>query len=68
MAAAAEAWRTALGIRFDATLAVETAEAITESSGGVTDEAAALFRRALADAPPDAPWRPMAEKRLAGTK
>jgi cytochrome c-type biogenesis protein CcmH len=68
MAAAAEAWRTALGIRFDATLAVETAEAITESSGGVTDEAAALFRRALAEAPPDAPWRPMAEKRLAGSK
>jgi len=68
MAAAAEAWRTALGIRFDPTLAVETAEAITESQGRVTDEAAGLFRRALAEAPPDAPWRPMAEKRLAGVK
>lgn len=68
MGAAAEAWRTALGIRFDPTLAVETAEAITESQGRVTDEAAALFRRALAEAPPDAPWRPMAEKRLAGVK
>lgn len=68
MGAAAEAWRTALGIRFDPTLAVETAEAITESQGRVTDEAAGLFRRALAEAPPDAPWRPMAEKRLAGTK
>jgi len=68
MTAAAESWRTALGIRFDPTLAVETAEAITESQGRVTDEAAGLFRRALAEAPPDAPWRPMAEKRLAGTK
>jgi len=68
MGAAAEAWRTALGIRFDPTLAVETAEAITESQGRVTDEAAGLFRRALAEAPPDAPWRPMAEKRLAGVK
>jgi hypothetical protein len=34
----------------------------------VTDESAALFRRALAEAPPDAPWRPMAEKRIAGLK
>lgn len=65
MAGAADAWRTALGIRFDPTLAVETAEAITESAGSVTVEAAGLFRRALAEAPPDAPWRPMAEKRLA---
>ncbi len=68
MTAAAEAWRTALGIRFDPTLAVETAEAITESQGRVTDEAAGLFRRALAEAPPDAPWRPMAEKRLKNVK
>ena len=66
MAGAADAWRTALGIRFDPTLAVETAEAITESAGSVTEEAAGLFRRALAEAPADAPWRPMAEKRLNG--
>ena len=65
MTAAAKSWRTALAIRFDPTLAVETAEAITESQGGVNLEAANLFRRALAEAPPDAPWRPMAEKRLA---
>jgi len=64
MAGAAEAWRIALGIRFDPTLAVETAEAVTESTGSITEEAAGLFRRALAEAPPDAPWRPMAEKRL----
>jgi cytochrome c-type biogenesis protein CcmH len=68
MPAAADAWRTALNARFDPTLAVETAEAITEAAGHVTTESAALFRRALAEAPPDAPWRPMAEKRIAGVK
>ncbi len=68
MAEAADAWRHVLAVRFDPTLAVETAEAITETAGHITDEAAALFRRALAEAPPDAPWRPMAEKRLAQAK
>ncbi len=68
MPAAADAWRTALAAHFDPTLAVETAEAITEAAGHVTLESAALFRRALAEAPPDAPWRPMAEKRLAAVK
>ena len=64
MPAAAKAWHTALDAGFDPTLAVQTAEAMTESAGRVTAEAAALFRRALAEAPPDARWRPMAEKRL----
>lgn len=64
MAATADAWRKALAIRFDPTLAVEAAEAITESSGHPTDESIGLFRRALAEAPDDAPWRPMAIKRL----
>jgi cytochrome c-type biogenesis protein CcmH len=66
--AAADAWRTALATRFDATLAAEAAEAITESEGRVTDEAASLFRRALAESPSDAPWRPMAQKRLSEAK
>lgn len=65
---AAEAWRTALAARFDPTLAAETAEAITEVNGRVTDEAKGLFRRALAESPADAPWRPMAEKRLSEVK
>jgi len=65
---AAEAWRTALGMRFDPTIAAEAAEAITEAQGRVTEEAAALFRHALAAAPADAPWRPMAEKRLSELK
>jgi|SRR5579872_4445226 len=61
---AADAWRTALASRFDPTIAVEAAEAITETQGRVTDEAATLFRRALTEAPVDAPWRPMAQNRL----
>ena len=68
MPAAAAAWGTALAARFEATLAAETAEAMTEAAGHVTDESAALFRRALAEAPPDAPWRPMVERRLAEAK
>jgi cytochrome c-type biogenesis protein CcmH len=63
---AASAWQSALAAKFDPTLAAETAEAMTEANGHVTDDAAALFRRALADAPPDAPWRAMAERRLNG--
>lgn len=60
----ADAWRTALAAGFDPTLAAITAAAITEAEGKVTKEAADLFRNALATAPADAPWRPMAEKRL----
>jgi cytochrome c-type biogenesis protein CcmH len=62
--AAVEAWRTALGTKFDPTLAAETAEALSEINGRPDPEATELFRRALASAPPDAPWRPMAERRL----
>ena len=65
---AADAWRIALAMRFDPTIAAEAAEAITEARGHVTEEAVALFRRALAEAPADAPWRPMAEKRLSEVK
>jgi cytochrome c-type biogenesis protein CcmH len=65
---AVDAWRTALATRFDPTLAAETAEAITEVNGSVTNEAAALFRQAIAASPADAPWRPMAEKRLSEVK
>ena len=60
----AAAWRIALSSGFDPTLAAITGAAITEAEGKVTPEAAGLFRRALAEAPADAPWRPMAEKRL----
>ncbi len=64
MPGAANAWKTALELRFDPGLAVEAAEAITEANGKVTTEAASLFRRALTEGDPQAPWRPMAEHRL----
>lgn len=65
MPQAAAAWQTALATRFDPTLAAETGEALTEAAGHVTAPAAALFRRALKQAPEDAPWRVLAERRLA---
>lgn len=65
LAEAAAAWRTAVGIRFDAALAVLAAEAATRMEGKVSPASAVLFRRALADGPPDAPWRKLAEQRLA---
>jgi cytochrome c-type biogenesis protein CcmH len=68
LAEAVQAWQTAMNIRFDPTLAAQTAEARTQLDGRVTPEAAELFRKALADAPQDAPWRPLAEKRLAEAK
>lgn len=64
-AAAAEAWHTALQSRFDATLAARAAEASVRAEGGVSAGSAALFRRALDAAPPDAPWRTAVEQRLA---
>ncbi len=60
----AAAWRTALAQRFDPTLGAETAEVMTEAEAHVTPEAMALFKRALAEAPADAPWRKSAEKRV----
>lgn len=64
LAAAAAAWQVALAAKFEPTLAAETAEAMTRAAGHLTTDAAALFRKALAAAPDDAEWRPLAEKRL----
>lgn len=61
---AAEAWRRAVTIRFDADLAALAAEAQTRVEGHVSPESADLFRRALADAPASAPWRQAAEQRI----
>ena len=61
---AVAAWKAALAIRFDATLAAQTAELQARLDGRVGRDSADLFRRALADAPPDAPWRRLAEARL----
>ncbi len=67
-AAAAAAWRTALQARFDPTLAARAAEAAVRAEGGVSEGSAALFRRALETAPPDAPWRTAVEQRLASPR
>lgn len=63
-AAAAAAWDKALAARFDPTLAAEAAEAAADAEGRVTAPTALLFRRALQAAPANAPWRPIAERRL----
>jgi cytochrome c-type biogenesis protein CcmH len=64
LAEAAKAWNVALSMKFNATLAAETAEAETEAAGHVTSNAASLFHQALDKAPANAPWRPLAEQRL----
>ncbi len=63
--AAAAAWRVALAHGFDPTLAVQAAEAQTRADNAVSAASAALFRRALDAASADAPWRELAEQRLA---
>jgi cytochrome c-type biogenesis protein CcmH len=64
--AAATAWRKAVSIRFDPSLAAMAAEARTLVDGGqVSADSAALFARALAEGAKDAPWRDTAQKRLA---
>ena len=63
-AAAAAALRAALQVRFDPVLAARAAEAATRAEGGVSNSTASLYRRALAGAPPDAPWRQVVEQRL----
>jgi cytochrome c-type biogenesis protein CcmH len=62
---AVAAWRKALEIRFDPALAALVAEAQTRIEGKVSADSAALFRRALAEGPANAPWRKTAEQRLA---
>lgn len=60
---AAAAWRRALAIRFDPTLAVQAGAAELRAKGTVDGGIADLFRQALAAAP-DAPWRAAVEERL----
>lgn len=61
---AAQAWASALAVKFDATTAAEEAEALTRANGYVTTEAAVLFRRALAEGPENADWHEIAIERL----
>ena len=62
---AAQAWHRALRAGFEPALAAQAAEAQVEADGRVSAESAALFRRALDAAPKDAPWRLLAEQRVA---
>ena len=64
--AAAAEWNKALAVRFDPLLAAQIADATSRSEGRISEASAALFRRALAAAPPDAPWRSQVEQRLSG--
>jgi len=68
LAQAAAAWRQAVTVRFDAGLAALAAEAQFEADGSLSDDSATLLRRALREAAPDAPWRALAEQRLAAIK
>jgi cytochrome c-type biogenesis protein CcmH len=63
-AAAIKAWRTAMDARFDPALAVRIAQASERLEGGLSMSSESLLRRALAAAPPDAPWREAVEERL----
>lgn len=64
-AAAAAAWKAALISGFDPLIAAHAAEAATRADGFVSPDSATLFRRALAAAPADAPWRDLVQQRLA---
>ncbi len=66
LAAAAEAWRRSLAVHFDPSLAAQTAEAEFQAQKSLSPDTKALFQRALADAPPDAPWRSLVQQRLGG--
>jgi cytochrome c-type biogenesis protein CcmH len=63
--AAADAWNAALAIRGDPTVAFEAAEAQTRAVGHVSAASLAQFRGAVDGAASDAPWRMMAEQRIA---
>ena len=68
LAAAAEAWRRAVAIKFEPGLAAMAAEARTLVEGGLVDaDSADLFARALAEGGKDAPWRETAQARLKQT-
>ncbi len=62
---AVDAWRKALAVHFDPNLAAQTAEGEYQLNGHMTASTHALFQQALDRAPPDAPWKSLAEQRLA---
>lgn len=63
--AAAKAWKEALTQQYDPNLAAQIAEIQTQTEGNVSKNSADLFRKAMEVAPKDAPWRELAEQRIA---
>lgn len=63
--AAAAAWKEALTQQYDPNLAAQIAEIQTQTEGKVSTDSVNLFRKALDSAPKDAPWRELAEQRIA---
>lgn len=62
---AVSAWKKALDVRFIPALALRIAETEANEAGTITPDALSLYQRALAAAPPDAPWRMAVEERIA---
>lgn len=58
-------WKIALDTHFEPELALRLAELESRNGAHITAESLALYRRALAAAPADAPWRMAVEARIA---
>jgi cytochrome c-type biogenesis protein CcmH len=66
LAGAVKAWSIALEVGFQPALAAQTAEGMYQMGGKITPQIRDLFTRALAESPPDAPWRGLVQQRLSG--
>ncbi|MBF0875901.1 c-type cytochrome biogenesis protein CcmI [Gluconobacter cerevisiae] len=58
-------WKIALGAHFEPELAIRLAELESRNGSHISGESLDLYRRALAAAPADAPWRMAVEARIA---
>ncbi|MBS1061957.1 c-type cytochrome biogenesis protein CcmI [Gluconobacter wancherniae] len=58
-------WKAALEAHFTPELAIRLAELQSQQLGHISPESLELYRRALAEAPPNAPWRMAVEARIA---
>jgi len=65
MTAAAHDWHLVLDRKFDPALAIQTAEAQSKTEGHISADSLDLYRRALAQTPPNAPYRTALEARIA---
>ena len=58
-------WKVALNAHFEPELAIRLAELESRNGSHISGESLDLYRRALAAAPADAPWRMAVEARIA---